>query len=314
MGRGRGGGHGSHRSSGGGSRSRSFGGSSSHSGRGSSSHIHVSNRGSSSLPRYSSGPSHVHVTHYYHNGPGYGRCRCYINRTLSRAITWLVIMAVLFIMMPVLTGHSGGIEKSTVKREALAPYSAFLSDCIDDDAGWIHDRAALLAGMEAFYKETGVQPALAVYEEINGEKYLSDSQIEDFMYGEYDSLVGHERGLLLLFCEYADSDYYVYYMAGEDAQTVMDSEACDILIDYVHSLYEDDCSDEEFFAAVFEKTADRIMMVTPTAASKIPVIVMGMVTIAAITGAVIIIKRRQERDAERAKETERLLKTPIDKI
>lgn len=223
-------------------------------------------------------------------------------------------MLVIFIFA-VLQMSGGNVSKSAVERERLEPHAAFDRDCMDDGAHWTTDRNTLLKGMESFCKETGVRPALAVYEEINGERYLDDSGIERFMDGEYDSLIGHERGLLVLFCEYADSDWYVYCMAGKDAQTVMDSEACGILMDYVHALYtRDDLSDEEFFSEVFEKTGDRIMAVTPTVASRMPIIVGGIVVAALAFAGVSALKAKHKRDAEKAKETERILNTPIDRI
>lgn len=233
---------------------------------------------------------------------------------MSKIIMAFIGTFVLFLLITLLSTASG-TTKSTIEREPLKPYAAFQKECIDDDAEWIHDRKTLLRGMESFYKDTGIQPALAIYEEINGERYLSDSDIEAFMMDKYDELIGHERGLLVLFCEYAESDWYVYYMAGEDAQTVMDSEACDILIDYVHDLYTNDSySDEEFFSAVFEKTGIRIMTVTPTIASQIPFFIVGAVVIAAMFMVVAIIKQKHKRDAERAAETERILNSPIDRI
>ena len=309
MGRGGGGGGGGSHSFGG-SSGRSFGGSSSHSSRGGSS----SGRGGGSHYTYSSGP-HISTHRHYHYGPSYGGGGYYGGGGwFVTALVTIVAILMAFIIIGAIAG-SGDITKSTVEREPLKPYAAFDTDCVDDDANWIHDRNTLLRGMESFYKATGVQPALAIYEEIDGEKYLRNSDIEDFMTGEYDKLIGHERGVLLLFCEYEESDWYAYYMAGEDAQTVMDSEASDILIDYVHDLYTNDSlSDEEFFGKVFEKTGERIMTVTPTAASKIPVIVIGVVIIAFIIGMVKLVKMKHRREKEKAEETERILKTPIDRI
>lgn len=309
MGRGGGrGGGGAH--SFGGSSERSFGGSSSHSSRGGGSSF---GRGGGAHYTYSSGP-HISTHRHYHYGPSYGGGGYYGGGGFATVLITIVAILMAFIIIGAIAG-SGDITKSTVERELLKPYAAFDTDCIDDDANWIHNKNTLLRGMESFYKATGVQPALAIYEDIDGEKYLDDSDIETFMDGKYDELIGHERGLLMLFCEYETSDWYAYYMAGEDAQTVMDSEACDILIDYVHDLYTNDSlSDEEFFGKVFEKTGERIMTVTPTAASKIPVIVIGVVIIAFIIGMVKLVKMKHKREKEKAEETERILKTPIDRI
>lgn len=309
MGRGGGGGGGGSHSFGG-SSGRSFGGSSSHSSRGGGS---SSSRGGGAHYTYSSGP-HISTHRHYHYGPSYGGGGYYGGGGwFITALVTIVTILMAFIIIGAIAGSS--VTKSTVEREPLKPYAEFNTDCVDDDANWIHDRNSLLRGMESFYKATGVQPALAIYEEIDGEKYLRDSDIEDFMTGEYDKLIGHERGVLLLFCEYEESDWCAYYMAGEDAQTVMNSEASDILIDYVHDLYTNDSlSDEEFFGKVFEKTGERIMTVTPTVASKMPVIVIGIVIIAFIIGMVKLVKMKHRREKEKAEETERILKTPIDRI
>lgn len=307
MGRGGGGGGGS-RSSGGGHSSRSFGGTSSHSSRGGGSF--GSSRGGSSY--HYSGPRVSHHYHHYGGGYRYGYSRP--AGPMGTLITAVVLLFIIGVFLYAATG-GGSVAKSTVERERLKPYASFDKSTIDDDAGWIHDKKALLRGMESFYKDTGVQPAISIHTDIGGKRYLPDSEIEDFMTDTYDGLIGHERGILLLFCEYADSDWYAYYMAGEDAQTVMDSEACDILMDYVADLYTNSSySDEEYFGAIFEKTGKRIMTVTPTVASRIPMMVGGVVVIALVIGAIAALKAKHKRDAEKAAETERILNSPIDRI
>lgn len=308
------------RSSGGGSGSRSFGGGSGRASRGGGG-THM--RGSS--PFYGRppagdpyrrppgppmhGPGRVHVHHHYDRG-----YHPVTNFFAGLAIFIMLIIATSVLFYGLSGTSTAGVTKSTVNREALSPYAAFSTDCVDDDAGWISDRRTLLQGMERFYKETGIQPALAVYEEIDGQKYLPDELIEPFMNKIYDERIGHERGLLLLFCEYAPSDYYVYYMAGEDAQTVMDTEACDILLDYAHGLYAGDYSDEEYFAAVFAKTGERIMTVTPTMASKLPFLAGCVIVIVLVLGGLKALSMKHRREAERAEETERILNAPTDRI
>lgn len=103
-------------------------------------------------------------------------------------------------------------------------------------------------------------------------------------------------------------------MAGEDAQTVMDSEACNILIDYVHDLYTGDYSDEAYFSTVFEKAGKRIMTVTPTFASRIPFIVGCFIVVILVCGGLKALSMKHKREAKRAKETERILNSPIDRI
>lgn len=86
-------------------------------------------------------------------------------------------------------------------------------------------------------------------------------------------------------------------------------------MDYVADLYTNSSySDEEYFGAIFEKTGKRIMTVTPTVASRIPMMVGGVVIIALAIGAIAALKAKHKRDAEKAAETERILNSPIDRI
>lgn len=324
MGRG-GGGGGSHRSSGGGG-SRSFGGSS----RSSSSHrggysggsrpsMSTGRPGGGFRPPPPPGPRYggVRVNNYYgggyRSGPAYrGPAR---RISVSAILITMICVIVFFMVLGFVAGGSGGnISKSTVQREALTPYAAFQRNCWDDRADWLADSATLNRGMEAFYKATGVQPALAIVEDIDGSKSPSNSDVESWATREYDELVGHERGVLLLFCEWYPSDYTVYYMAGEDAQTVMDSEACGILVDYVHDYYTSSMTEDEYFGTVFEKTGERIMSVTPTMASRTPMI-LGTVVVAAVLIAVVkMLGMKYRREKERAEETERILNTPNERL
>ena len=186
MGRGGGGGGGS-RSSGGGHSSRSFGGTSSHSSRGGGSFS--SSRGGSSY--HYSGPRVSHHYHHYGGGYRYGYSRP--AGPMGTLITAVVLLFIIGVFLYAATG-GGSVAKSTVERERLKPYASFDKGTIDDDAGWIHDKKALLRGMESFYKDTGVQPAISIHTDIDGERYLPDSEIEDFMTDTYDGLIGHERG------------------------------------------------------------------------------------------------------------------------
>lgn len=324
MGRG-GGGGGGHRSSGGGGGSRSFGGSS----RGSSSH-----RGgfsSSSSSRSSFSPSRsgyrppppprvygggIRVNNYY-GGTRYsgGAYRRPVSSILSMIVTAVVVLVVICMLFGALSSvGSSSVTRSTVTRTKLEPYASFQKNAWDDHAGWLSNAATLNKGMESFYKATGVQPALGIMNDIEGNNNPSNAEVEAFASDLYDTLIGHERGILLLFCEWYPSDYDVYYMAGEDAQTVMDSEACDILMDYVHAYYTSDLTEDEYFAKVFADTGERIMTVTPTLASRLPMIlcVIGI----GIAGIVVIklVAMKHKRERERAEETERILNTPNERL
>ena len=313
---GRGGGGGGGRSSGGG-HSRSSGGRSS-----SSSHRGGSSMGSShsrSGGFSSGGGGYRPSIHYnYHGpapyGPG-GYRRPYRPLIRISTIVWIfVIIYVLAALFGVLSfigsagGGASGISKSTLERTKLEAAAAFDRDCVYDGAGWIENRNTVITGMEYFYKATGVQPALVIVTDTDGE------EMSDYADAMYDQLLGNEQGVLLVFCEWSDSVWDTWYVAGSASQTVMDSEACDILLDYVEAYYTSSMSDDEYFAAVFHDTADRIMSVTPTVATRMPMIVGGVVAVAVIAGVVVALKMKFKRDKEIAEETERILHTPVDRL
>lgn len=312
MGRGGGGSSGGRSFSSGGG--RSFGGRSSSSHRGGSSSS--SHRGGSSSFRPGSSsyrPSWSYHHHHYHGsyGSGYGGYSTIPSGFIGLAIV-CVAMAIIFLVFVGITASGNNIKingarSSTIERTAIQPEGPFDKNCIDDRAGWITDRNTLLRGMEQFYKATGVQPAICITEDIDGD-------VEDFASARYDELVGHEKGVLLLFHEWAPSEWSSYYMAGKAAQTVMDTEACDIMLDFVEAYYTSDMSEDEYFGAVFRETGERIMTVTPTIASKIPWIMGGVVVLVIMFAGVKALQLKHKRDKERAAETERILNTPVDRL
>ncbi len=308
MGRGGGGsGGGRSFSSGGG---RSFGGRSSSSSRGGGSSSRF--RGSSSS--YRPTPSFRAPVHHYHH---YGSSYRYHGGSGGGLIGLFIVLVAAACIIAVAAGimaSGSGVSKSTIEREAIKPGAPFIRECIDDRAEWIGDRNTLLRGMESFYKATGVQPAISITTEINGDSSPAIDEIEAFAESEYDKLIGHEKGVLLLFCEWSPNNWDAYYMAGEAAQTVMDSEACDILLDYVETYYTSDLSEDEYFAKVFSDTGERIMTVTPTVASYTPMIVGGIVLTVIAICVVIGLKAKHKRDKELAEETERILHTPMDRL
>lgn len=251
--------------------------------------------------------------HYHHGGYGggyYGGGGRYSGGALAGIIVAFFTVAFIVIVIGVIAsaGGTSGVSKSTLERTAIQPQGPFDRNCVDDRAEWISDRTTLLKGMEQFYKDTGVQPALCITADLDGKS------AEDFATARYDDLIGHEKGVLLLFYEPQPSDWDAYYMAGRSAQTVMDSEACDILMDYVEAYYTSDMGEDEYFAAVFRETGERIMTVTPTMASRIPLIVGAAVLVALVFAAVKALQLKHKRDKEKAEETERILKTPVDRL
>lgn len=272
--------------------------------------------------------THVHVHEHYDTGPSTGRSTVrneYRDPVHERRrepgglkprhiVITVAIMVALFVIIAVATGANHKAGLSTVTRTRLEGAPAFSRDCVDDLAEWSSDRNTLLRGMESFYKSTGVQPALVIATDIDGNPDPTDAEIEEYAAAEYDELIGHEKGVLLLFVEWWPNDWNAYYMAGKEAQTVMDTEACDILMDYVEAYYVSDMTEDEYFAAVFAETGERIMTVTETASSKLPWMAMAIVVVAGSMCLVMAIQTKARRAREEAEETERLLHTPVDRL
>lgn len=312
---GRGGGGGGGRSHGGGGRShggRSFGSSSSRSRGGSRTR-------SSAHTYHSSGPSHYHGPRVYHRhyyGGGGGTVIGGILGSIILIIVLIAFISLLWIALSANTGsRSAGVSKSTVNREKIMPPQAFDRDCVLDGLGWLYSAAETKKGMEQFYKMTGVQPYLYISDNVNGSKHPGSMELEQFSDEIYDELAqGNESCILLMFFEWYDSDVTTYYTAGRAAQAVMDDEACDILCDYAESLYTSDLDDDGYFSEIWKRTGSRIMEVTPTMASRIPMILCAVLALAAIIGGVTALKLKYKREKERAAETERIMNTPIDRL
>ena len=206
-------------------------------------------------------------------------------------------------------GNSSSISPSTVKREPLPEGSVIETGYFTDELGWISDSSALTAGMEQFYRETGVQPYLYLFDNIDGNYNPTDEQVEAFAHSVYDRLFEDEAHLLVLFWEYGNQ-HQTWYLPGTQASAVIDTEAGNILIDNIERYYYDRSLNEEtFFSKAFSDTAQRIMKVTTS-----PLTVIG-ISIAVVAVLVILFtwwkraKEEKRREQERMKE---ILETPLE--
>ena len=226
-----------------------------------------------------------------------------------------LILVGVFFLTAKLTGTQlfggTGITPSTVRREPLPAGSVNETGYYTDTLGWIGNEERLLQGMRYFYEKTGVQPYLYITDSVNGSHFPSQADLEDFAEGLYDRLFTDEAHLLLVFFEYGG-----YYMTrgitGVQAKTVIDSEAGDILLDYLDRYYyNENLSDEEYFSKAFHDAADRIMTVHRS--PWIPVFITIGVGIVMVT-AYAWWTQAQARKEEEARRTEEILKTPLERF
>ncbi len=236
-------------------------------------------------------------------------------------VTVIIVLIVVFVLFSIMTSSMGSffsgpekdfeITKSSIEREALPKGSVNETDYYYDDLDWIGNETKLLSGLRYFYQKTGVQPFLYITDTVNGSNYPTMSQLDDFANELYDELFTDEAHLLFVFFEY-DEGYMTRYVAGTQAKTVIDTEAGDILLDFIdRNYYDDSLNDETFFSKSFTEAADRIMDVTRSPWINV-MIVFGVVVLIIILFIWWRANKRQK-DLE-AKQTEEILNTPLDKF
>jgi uncharacterized membrane protein len=253
-------------------------------------------------------------------GGGRRRRRMYGGGGPGGCLTAIIIFVILIFIISALSysgGSSGGssnspeITVSTIEREPLPKGSVNETAYYTDMLGWIGNRTKLESGLKHFYDKTGVQPYLYITDNINGNHSPSQSEMESFANGLYDELFTDEAHLLVVFFEY-DERYMDWYVTGTQAKQVIDTEAADILLDYIDRYYyESGYTDEEFFSKSFSDAADRIMTVTRS----------PWITVFIVIGVVVLMvilfiwwnKSKKQKNLE-AKQMEDILKTPLNKF
>ncbi len=249
---------------------------------------------------------------YSSGGPGMGGVGC--GGCLTIVVIIFILLIFFYMMQPSYFSDistSGEITKSTVEREALPKGSVNETGYYTDELGWIKKSSTLLAGMKNFYQETGVQPYLYLTDTVNGSHYPSTAELDAFANSLYDQLFTDEAHILLVFFEF-NGQYMDRYVCGTQAKTVIDSEAADILLDYVDKYYYDSSlSEDELFSKAFDEAATRIMTVTKS--PWIPVLVVfGVALILFILFRWWISKK--QKDKEEAEQLQKTLSTPLEKF
>ena len=238
---------------------------------------------------------------------------------LSAAVIFLIVICCMFFMARPSgwrTSSNGEVTVSTVNREPLPSGSCVEStEWFEDHSGWITNKSEMIRGLRKFYEDTGVQPYVIITDQVNGKGAdLTDGEAESYLQETYDSLFQDEGHLIFLFMEYAAGQYKEYLYIGNQASSVIDEEAQEIIYDYADYYYTSDLDDNEYFSEVFEKAGQRIMRKTTTSKDILMgvVIAVGAVAVIAVCGCVIVNKKRA--DAKAAEEKRKILETPIENL
>lgn len=306
MGRGGAGGGGGGRSSGG-----SFGG-----GRSSGSRMGGGGRGGYSGGHSSFGGYHHHYSHSHHYG---GRATVYVNgvsvpvpRPVANILSVICVAVILAVFIAPMVINGAQITKSTVEREKIPASATSLTEFYIDELGWVESRTELTKGLNYFYAQTGVHPLLVITDNVNGDVQPNSSELEAYALQVYDEMIQDEGHIVLVFQEYNSNGVYsMAYALGAQAKTVMDMEACDILMDYIDSYYYSDLNTSQFFSTSFQKAADRIMTKT------IPfgfIIVMGLIVVAGIFVLMIWWSKAKKQKNIEAEQTRVILQTNLDDL
>lgn len=294
----------------GGSSHHSSGGHSSH--RSSGGHRVSSSRAvsSSRYTSYSSSSSH-------YGGSSYGRySRTYYGGSSggSPAVFVVFVMIVIAVIVVNTLMSSGSSTKSTIQREPLTG-TTFINHCIVDEIGWFDNVPGTERELKEFWEKTGVQPYIVLH---NYDPSLTtDALKEEWAQGYYDKNIEDEDTFLFVYFaeENVDDDVgYMAYVNGKRVSSVMDAEAVEIFWGYIDKYWYSDMSTDDMFTTAFNKTAKTIMRVSTTwlDVAVVLVIVLGAVTLVIIL--FVWWRSKVKRDAAKAKETERILNTPIDKL
>lgn len=205
------------------------------------------------------------------------------------------------------------VPKSTQNRERLESGVGYDNNCIIDNIGWFDNVTKTEKSIKQFYDKTGVQPYIVL--NAYDSTLLTDTAKEEYAKKWYDEHIKNESTFLYMYFAEPDTDNDVGYMAyvnGKQVSSVMDSEAIEIFWAYVDKYWYSDMSTDDMFTTIFTKTADRIMTKSTTAADvgNNAVKVIGVIVVFAGIIAVMVIRRKHK--AEEAKETEKILNTPLN--
>ena len=313
MGRSGTGGGGASRGGGGGGNRGSMGRSSGSGRSGSRSGVHRSGGLVPSFRRPPYAPPSGPRAYGYGPGPGYPPPpyrpyrRSRGNELVTSVIAILVLVIVFFAAVrSVGIGPFGGtkITASTVEREPLPAGSVQETGYYTDNLFWFSNDTALLNGMKDYYKQTGVQPYLYITDQVDGSRDPSSAQMEQFANELYDELFADEAHLLLVFQD-ADGHYTDWVITGAQAKQVVDTEAVNILLDYVDRYYYDTSLDEsQLFGKAFSMAADRTM--SKTTSPLVYVAGAGVIIVVVIAG-VYVFQKKQEQKKREDEQMERIL-------
>ena len=252
-------------------------------------------------------------------GIGCGGC-------LTTLLVLLVVAALLAVLGYSCSGPSSssysGSQNSSVQQVTHTHEKLPDSACdespnwLDDRANWIDSENTVIKALKYFYKKTGSQPYLVVATDVDGKTDFTDEEGEEWASAIYDEQFDDGGHTVVAFVEYSESEYAYYIIAGREAQSVIDQEAREIIADEINYWYTDgSLDDSEYFAKVFEESADTIMFdyeeTTKTSNNRRRTVTIALCATAAAAVIGLIVVRTSKRKKEEYEEARKLAETPL---
>ena len=147
----------------------------------------------------------------------------------------LASLTVLIVVLAIVLSSRGGEEP------ARAADALWDGGWYEDDLGRIQNDRALVRGMKAFEKRTGVRPYLTLLADIAPE------ELDGFAQDQYEALFGDGDHLLVVYDEWAEGTYYLAGRTGENS--AMTAADVSTLLACIEKAYAD--PDNGSYAAAF---------------------------------------------------------------
>jgi hypothetical protein len=161
-------------------------------------------------------------------------------------------------------GYTGEVISETVHKAKLpANLCTPLADTVEsaipeelDAAG----EAKVEKAIASFYSATGVQPYFLLLHDIGGDTAPAYDEVNDFLYDKYVNTFDSDEGHLIVLMLLDDNDYYnTWYIIGDDAVTVTDNAACDVILTHIDENFEEYTDVSDVVSKAFTASADEIM-------------------------------------------------------
>ena len=208
----------------------------------------------------------------------------------ARSLRWIMLMLLAALLLVAVL-----VIRSACRREETARTADALWDggWYQDDLSCIENDKALVKGMKAFKKKTGVRPYLTLLYGVEPE------ELDMFAQDQYEALFSDGGHLLVVYDEWAEDAYYLSARAGEGSG--LSAEDVARLLSCLETAYADPANKTfaDAFGAGFGQAAGEMSASAAGSGGAGLLLVLGVVLIV-LSGLLIVVLRKRARAARRA--------------